>query len=60
MNRFYEMIRESDTSLVCTVLEAINEIEEEGIAMSKKLAFYLLNNIANYADLQLPVILQYV
>lgn len=54
------MIRESDTSLVCTVLEAINEIEEEGIAMSKKLAFYLLNNIANYADLQLPVILQYV
>lgn len=60
MNRFYEMIRESDTNLVCTVLEAINEIEEEGIAMSKKLAFYLLNNIANYADLQLPVILQYV
>lgn len=60
MNRFYEMIRESDTHLVCTVLEAINEIEEEGIAMSKKLAFYLLNNIANYADLQLPVILQYV
>jgi vesicle coat complex subunit len=24
LNRFYEMIRESDMSLVCTVLEAIN------------------------------------
>jgi hypothetical protein len=60
LNRFYEMIRESDMSLVCTVLEAINEIEEEGIAMSKKLWTYLLSSLPNFGDFQLPVVLQYL
>lgn len=59
LTKFYEMIRESDSSLVCTAIEAINEIEEEGIVMSKKLAKYLLDNLNNFGDLQLPVILNY-
>ncbi len=47
-------------SLVCTVLEAINEIEEEGIAMSKKLWTYLLSSLPNFGDFQLPVVLHYL
>lgn len=60
LNRFYEMIRENDMGLVCTVIEAINEIEEDGIAISKKLWNYLLTNVAAFGDFQLPVILQYL
>jgi hypothetical protein len=54
------MIRDTDPYVVCTAIEAINEIEPDGIAMSKKLTHYLLTNINIFSDLQLPIILNYL
>ena len=45
---------------MCTALEAINEVEEEGISMSRKLSFYLLGNLHKYSDLQLPIVINYL
>lgn len=60
LGRFYEILREEDSSVVCTALEAIDEVEEEGISMSRKLTFYLLNNLHKYNDLQFPVVAGYL
>jgi hypothetical protein len=54
------LLREEDSTLVCTALEAINEVEEEGISMSRKLAFYLVGNLHKYSDLQLPIVISYL
>lgn len=54
------MIRDNDANVVCCVLEAINEIEPEGIAMSKKLTHYLMKNIEMFGEYQLSTILNYV
>lgn len=56
------MLRDNDPHVVCCALEAINEIEPEGIAMSKKLSQYLLSSISNggYDDIQLSTILNYI
>jgi vesicle coat complex subunit len=60
LGRLYELLRDEDSSVVCTALEAINEIEEEGLSMSRKLALYLLSNIHRFNDLQLPVVANYL
>ena len=54
------MLRDSDSHVVCCVIESINEIEPEGIAMSKKLVSYLLRNISIFNEIQLPTILNYI
>ena len=41
-------------------MEAINEVEEEGISMSRKLTFYLLKNLHRYSDLQFPVVVSFI
>jgi hypothetical protein len=60
LTKFYDLLREDDSSVVCSALEAINEIEEEGLSMSKKLAFYLLGNLHRFNDFQLPVVVGYL
>ena len=54
------MLREEDASVVCTALGAIDEVEEEGISMSRKLTFYLLNNLHRFSDLQFPIVAEYL
>ena len=53
------MIRDPDSGVICCALEAINEIEPEGLVMNKKLATYLIDNIENFNQYQLPVVLKY-
>jgi vesicle coat complex subunit len=60
LSKFYELLREEDSSVVCTALEAINEVEEDGISMSRKLTFYLLSNLHRFSDLQFPVVAGYL
>lgn len=60
LSKFYELLREEDSTLVCTALEAINEVELEGISMSRKLAYYLLTNLHKFNDMQLPIVTGYL
>lgn len=60
LNTLYSMLRDSDPHVVCCAMEAINEIEPEGIAMSKKLVHYLLKNIESFEEMQLATILNYM
>ena len=60
LNQLYGMLRDNDPHVICCALEAINEIEPEGIAMSKKLAQYLLGNMSGYDDIQLSIVLGYL
>ena len=54
------MLRDPDPHVICCTIESINEIEPEGIAMSKKLTNYLMTNISVFNEKQLPVVLNYV
>ena len=54
------MLRDPDPHVVSCVIESINEIEPEGIAMSKKLTTYLLGNLSLFSEMQLPIILNYI
>lgn len=54
------MLRDPDPHVVCSAIEAINEIEPEGIAMSKKLAHYLIKNLDNFNQMQLAQIVKYI
>lgn len=56
----YGLLRDNDSHVVCCAIEAINEIEPEGIAMSKKLTHYLVKNLDSYEEVQLAIVLKYV
>lgn len=60
VERLYAMIRDKDVQVIVNCIKALNEIlkDEEGIKVTKKMTYYLLNRVSEYTEWQLCEVLE--
>ncbi|KAF0975466.1 hypothetical protein FDP41_005460 [Naegleria fowleri] len=52
-DRMYDMIQDKDAQVIVNSIRTLNEIEESGVIVSKKMVYHLLNKLSEYTEWQL-------
>ncbi|EFC43171.1 predicted protein, partial [Naegleria gruberi] len=52
-DRLYDMIQDKDCQVIVNAIRSLNEIEESGVNVTKKMVYHLLNKLAEYTEWQL-------